>query len=287
MKNIHILPTDKPSRLIKNNHSQLLLTIQTLPLDRELGCFPQHIYITSDEFIEEDDFGLNLSTKEIVKYNGVKGLNSCYKKIILTTDVDLIKDGVQAIDDEFLEYFVKNPSCEFINVELHVGSLRWSDSKNTYKIIIPKEESNPCKDIVINDKATIDVPFHNKHIRFENLTSEQAGYLLQVSEFYQLSGTRRSAVVPQEKQIKCYCGHTITCDCEPLQETLEEVAEMYIQSKNPQWTPYHKQSFKDGAKWQQEQILDFLYSEITERRPYSSSKMCEKVVEFIEQFKKK
>jgi hypothetical protein len=33
-------------------------------------------------------------------------------KIILTTDQDLIKDGVQAIDDEFLEWFVKNPSCE-------------------------------------------------------------------------------------------------------------------------------------------------------------------------------
>jgi len=31
-------------------------------------------------------------------------------------------------------------------------------------------------------------------------------------------------IIPQEepKQIKCYCGHTITCDCEPLQETLEE-----------------------------------------------------------------
>lgn len=41
------------------------------------------------------------------------------------------------------------------------------------------------------------------------------------------------------------------------------------------------------TKWQQEQILDFLYSEITERRDYSASKMCEKVVEFIEQFKKK
>jgi len=37
-------------------------------------------------------------------------------------------------------------------------------------------------------------------------------------------------------------------------ETLEEAAEMYIQSKNPQWTPYHKQSFKDGAKWQQERM---------------------------------
>ena len=45
--------------------------------------------------------------------------------------------------------------------------------------------------------------------------------------------------------------------------------------------------FNNGAKWQQEQILQFLYSEITERRPYSSSKMCEEVIKFIEQFKKK
>ena len=38
------------------------------------------------------------------------------KKIILTTDQDLIKDGVQAIDDDFLEWFVKNPSCEVVDV---------------------------------------------------------------------------------------------------------------------------------------------------------------------------
>jgi hypothetical protein len=37
-----------------------------------------------------------------------------------------------------------------------------------------------------------------------------------------------------------------------MKETLEEAAEMYIQSKNPQWTPYHKRSFKDGAEWQAE-----------------------------------
>jgi hypothetical protein len=174
-----------------------------------------------------------------------------------------------------------------------------------YKIIIPKEEPNPCKDIIINNKATVDVPFHNKHIRFENLTSEQAGYLLQVSEFYQLSGTRRSAVVPQEeftmikggddivfpssttitlhkplpdvnwesditnkvwdedepKQIKCYCGHTITCDCEPLQETLEEVAERLFsnfQKENPiipkkDIRPF-KLGFIKGTKWQQERM---------------------------------
>jgi len=60
----------------------------------------------------------------------------------MTTDKHLIKDGEQAIDDEFLELFVKNPSCEEVKVELHVGSLRWSDSKNTYKIIIQQEEES-------------------------------------------------------------------------------------------------------------------------------------------------
>jgi len=45
--------------------------------------------------------------------------------------------------------------------------------------------------------------------------------------------------------------------------------------------------FNNGVKWQQEQILQFLYSEIIERRPYSSSKMCEVVIEFIEQLNTK
>jgi hypothetical protein len=48
-----------------------------------------------------------------------------------------------------------------------------------------------------------------------------------------------------------------------------------------------KKGFIEGAKWQQEQILQFLYSEIIERRPYSSSKMCEVVIEFIEQLNTK
>jgi hypothetical protein len=38
-------------------------------------------------------------------------------KIILTTDQDLIKDGVQAIDDEFLEWFVNNTSCEEVEIK--------------------------------------------------------------------------------------------------------------------------------------------------------------------------
>lgn len=41
------------------------------------------------------------------------------------------------------------------------------------------------------------------------------------------------------------------------------------------------------AKWKQEQIIDFLQSEITERRDYTASKMCEKAIEFIKKFKNK
>jgi response regulator RpfG family c-di-GMP phosphodiesterase len=71
-------------------------------------------------------------------------------------------------------------------------------------------------------------------------------------------------------------------------ETLEEVAENESEYL-ADWEDkdVYKKGFVEGAKWQQEQILEFLYSEITERRDYSASKMCEKVVEFIEQFKKK
>jgi hypothetical protein len=146
MKNLHLLPTDKPGRLFK--------LAGDLYLDSEMVSDHKrniHIYITSDEFIEDGDFGLNLSTKNIVQYDGIKGLDSYYKKIILTTDLDLIADGVQAIDDEFLEWFVANPSCEWVEVmkEYKDGYGNWynyqDDFKFTglsirYKIIIPQEE---------------------------------------------------------------------------------------------------------------------------------------------------
>jgi uncharacterized protein YyaL (SSP411 family) len=72
---------------------------------------------------------------------------------------------------------------------------------------------------------------------------------------------------------------------EPKQETLEEAAKKYAEEENSCYTNDYY-GFIKGAKWQQEQILQFLYSEITERRDYSASKMCEKVVEFIKQNQK-
>jgi hypothetical protein len=72
------------------------------------------------------------------------------KKIVLTTDQDLIADGVQAIDDDFLEWFVKNPTCEYVEIESNyrVKSGTIEEHKQgvagyeyyEYKIIIPQEE---------------------------------------------------------------------------------------------------------------------------------------------------
>jgi hypothetical protein len=184
MKNIHIIPTDKLSRLfIAENDIEMFILSDKYELGNKL-CKNQHIYITNDEEIKGGDWCLDkfnqrwkLEDKKLIGFDnkGIKRFSTdnilgheC-KKIILTTDQDLIKDGVQAIDDEFLEWFVKNPSCERVGVEKEYNEERIVDGKDigdySYKIIIPQEEP---------------------------------------------------------KQIKCYCGHTIICDCEPLQETIEE-----------------------------------------------------------------
>lgn len=74
---------------------------------------------------------------------------------------------------------------------------------------------------------------------------------------------------------------------ETLKEAAIYYASNYFEMTNLKNYKALKQGFEAGAKWQQEQISDFLYEEITERRDYSAFKMCEKVIEFIKQFKNK
>ena len=100
----------------------------------------ENIYITNDEEIKEGDWMIRGNeqpikvTKDFFWDFGVR-----YYKIILTTDQDLIKDGVQAINDEFLEWFIKNPSCQEVDINIDFG-VGLDISINFYKIIIPKEE---------------------------------------------------------------------------------------------------------------------------------------------------
>jgi hypothetical protein len=143
MKNIFLLPTDKPSRLwLDKNNNKLHLDIESY------GVNNQNIYITNDEEIKKGDWVIKISS--LYKGGGIAQKYSfidaqfediIFKKIILTTDPDLIADGVQAIDDEFLEWFVENPSCENVEIITTIVS-----NESTYKTNIRfeswrKEES--------------------------------------------------------------------------------------------------------------------------------------------------
>ena len=147
MKNIHVLPTDKPSRLSILNSGKLNFGAEAMSSSNSKL---QYIYITSDEKIKEGDWVIQVNfektniqlvqcvTEFQTKMANDKDGSFTKNKIILTTDQDLIADGIQAIDDEFLEWFVKNPSCEFVGVTLHEVS--FVVPYNIYKIIIPQEE---------------------------------------------------------------------------------------------------------------------------------------------------
>ena len=172
MKNIHILPTSKLSRLHTYKGVLNLAAGEFVaPIIVKNDLINQHIYITNSEEIKEGDWVYSKNRNKICKVTGISKWthkndysidldNESYfihhsycKKIILTTDQDL--DGVQPIDDEFLEWFFKNTSCE----EVEVGETQPSNccinkegktkmnngcmERNRclhYKIIIPKEE---------------------------------------------------------------------------------------------------------------------------------------------------
>ena len=153
MRNIFLLPTDKPSSLVLETKNNNLFITTTKDFGTKIMKF-QHIYITSDEEIKEGDWYKSGKFIWQMKYSkwGEEGQGDC-KKIILTTDQDLIKDGIQAIDDEFLGWFVKNSSCESVKVErldtfkktneVYVDEIaggNYYEIIKQYKIIIPKEE---------------------------------------------------------------------------------------------------------------------------------------------------
>jgi hypothetical protein len=212
MKNIYLLPTDKPSRLYLHSNGEIQIRTELSRTDGYLGN-NQHIYITSDKEIKANVYALIngvLCKTEIKEGKIVSGqlsggatMDICkteYLEIILTTDQDLIKDGVQAIDDEFLEWFVKNPSCQFVEVDYRYDTnlkpIFDSFGNKVLRIKIPTESENLSKILIPKEEQ-------KQHIIDIMKSDEELGLY---------------------EQTKCYCGHTTTCDCGPEQEIkLEEV----------------------------------------------------------------
>ena len=181
-KNIFLIATDKQSKLyhwIGNDTYKGGLRLRKLSgfcEETSIGIKNQHIYITNDEEIKKGDWCyLNKDGKKYVYKCTEKPQNPKHwgLKIILTRDPKLIADGIQPIPDEFLEWFVKNPSCERVEVKhkdvVQFGNMTMYDHNGDgshyfctncevetsrskeellkfgveyYKIIIPQEEIN-------------------------------------------------------------------------------------------------------------------------------------------------
>ena len=261
MKNLHLLPTEKPSRLHTwINDKGLRAALYEEP-QLENPNTAKNIYITSDEEIKDvrsHKGRWHLEKENILNKfpDYLTDLSEC-KLVIMTTDQDLINDGVQAIDDEFLEWFVKNPSCEEVEVIPLRKSSGYYDEKEVwhwdflaYKIIISKEE-----------QAKVEIDWSG----FPKSTQEQVRY----AEF--------------------------------KQETLEEAAEKYSENweeitgldyENVFPSEVNKLDFINGAKWQQEQNKN-LYSEEDMKQfgLYLGNNLKElknkTIDEIFEQFKKK
>jgi hypothetical protein len=148
MKNIHLIPTDKPSRLYSKDGNHILDTTMAIDWYISSACYkPQNIYITSSNDIEVGDYYYLPRVNSIYKcIEDATGLNLERRlgvgKIVLTTDPELINDGVQGIDDEFLNWFINNPGCEYVKVEVTEISCiipNFGDV-DKYRIVIPKEE---------------------------------------------------------------------------------------------------------------------------------------------------
>jgi hypothetical protein len=173
MKNIHILPTDKPSRLII--YSTLLNEFRLLDEPIDDWKHKRHIYITSNEDPKNKDYYWDENKLKVKRYfedrESFPSLLHRFK-VILTTDPKLIADGVQAIDDEFIQWFVKNPSCEEVEVQKEQINNKPGSSYTTitiykYKIITSQEEPKQHVEYINNNIEE----FEGKLKEFKQVTS--------------------------------------------------------------------------------------------------------------------
>ena len=166
MKNVHLLQTEVYPAKLQLDRDYGTLTIFDEPcVSNGQDFVGANLYITSNEEIQIDEWCFEIYNREstavaprfIDENNNtwwlrqinmsVSADDANCKKIILTTDVRLIKDGVQAIDDEFLDWFIKNQKREIPIITTTVNN----ESRYTTNIGFeswrkePKQEIHICK----------------------------------------------------------------------------------------------------------------------------------------------
>jgi hypothetical protein len=246
-----------------------------------------NIYITSDEEIRDNDY--YLYDYEVLKCDktGTKDVTMAEicKKIILTTDPTLIADGVQVIDDDFLEWYVKNSSCEFVSIittivsnsptyKTNMGFERWrKDPEKIYDMALaihnigktcttkqeePKKESYICPHTKIQCDDECCVSTEECHI-----TSSLASGIVDCAEPNQGKKPHLFCETPEENCTFNYCDEN---GCQNRkrelvesyeQETLEEATDNVYNEfplRSESLNELAKENFIKGANWQAQRM---------------------------------
>lgn len=297
MKNIHVLATPNPSRLYYTiSMNGYVLHLSETPKIKSSQLRHQYIYITDNSEIKEGDWCFELYNGESKAINPVMFIdelgnkwylrkanmnypandNEC-KKIILTDNPELIKEGVQSIPNEFLEWFVKNSSREFVEVVNDEFYLKkaFIEGENAiayeYKIIIPSEENNiidnwlqkngnPEIDKQVEEEAKNLLKTEIDWSGFPKSTQEKVGYI-----------ETKQETLEEVKDLKYYRANAEEDYMQTPISVLRYITELE-QSKN-------KYSEEDMKKYGEFAVSKFLnVKKTTLTKNYFS--------EFIEQFKK-
>jgi len=290
-------------------------------MERNIYKIEKELFVTSDEEITRNDYWLNRDDNSINKNEFTGGPNdapSC-KKIILTTDQDLIKDGVQLIDDEFLEWFVKNPSCEFVEI---VKVPYHDESGYSYLLGIPKEEPKPILGVdfefsIDDDGMCIEIPIIKQETLEEAKKYAELSYYGDEVDAFVTGAKWQSDRMYSQEEVKDLFNQykeefSIYRNMQILnaqfeewfnqnkkksnmksKETLEEAANKIYPNNGFEDELYwdlgeiYRDKFIEGAKWQaermysEEEVLELLLSR---PGPYLTDK---EINDWFEQFKKK
>lgn len=140
MKNIFILPTNKPSNLYLEDN--------ILKIDNEVyGHGNQFIYITDTEKFKKDEWitdGIEVikASSKVVEAQGLVTRRG-WNKIVLTNDTSLIEDGVQTVDNLFLSFYAENP-VDYVELSSERINGSFCDVTDTYRykydIVFPQKE---------------------------------------------------------------------------------------------------------------------------------------------------
>jgi hypothetical protein len=168
----------------------------------------QYLYVTSKDPYQKGGWVKNVTIEAEPPFkldvHGIRytQLAPCkFEKIVLTTDDYLIQDGIHSVEDDFLDWFCKNSTCQSVEFTKNYLSndgqwkevllpSEWEvDTKVGYKIIIPKEEPlydyGWCKGNVIlpkeEPKQDWYCPKCNSYVSAESVTFEETHQICNTS----------------------------------------------------------------------------------------------------------